>query len=139
VVAHSRDRKHRIDVRPSSREVRAFVDGEVVAETHRALCLFETRHPTRYYIPPEDVRREFLIPSSRTSVCPYKGTASYWSLRVGDRVIEDAVWAYLDPIPECAEIKGYFSFYPEKLTRLDVDAETAELLTQAIPGQGIQT
>jgi len=135
VVAHPRDPDHRIDVRSSSREVRAFVDSEIIAKTHRALCLFETRHPTRYYIPPDDVRREFLIPSRKTSVCPYKGTASYWSLRVGDRVIEDAVWAYLDPLPERADIKGYFCFYPEKLSRLDVEGEPA---TQAAPGQGIE-
>jgi len=116
--------------------VRAFVDGEIVAQTRRALFLSETRHPTRYYIPPEDVRREFLMPSRKTSVCPYKGTATYWSLRVGDRVIEDAVWAYLDPLPERADIRGYFCFYPEKISRLEVEGETT---TQAAPGQEIRT
>jgi uncharacterized protein (DUF427 family) len=137
VVGHPRDPNHRIEVRFSSRKVRAFVDGEMVAHTCRALFLFETRHPTRYYIPAEDVRSEFLIPSRKTSICPYKGTASYWSLRVGDRVIEDAVWAYLDPLPECARIKGYFCFYPEKLSRLEVQGENPNLATQAASRQGI--
>ena len=123
VFGHPRNPQHRVDVRPSSREVRAHVDDEMVARTRRALFLFETGLPTRYYIPPEDVRSEFLIPSRKTSVCPYKGTASYWSLRVGDHMIEDAVWAYLDPLPECPRIKGFFCFYPGKLSRLEVEGE----------------
>lgn len=131
VAGHPRDPNHRIDVRSSSHNVRAFVDGEMVADTRSALSLFETGHPTRYYIPVEDVRSEFLIPSRRTSVCPYKGTANYWSLRVGNRVIEDAVWAYLDPLPECPRIKGHLCFYPEKLSRLEVDGEAPNLPTTA--------
>jgi uncharacterized protein (DUF427 family) len=136
VAVHPRDPHHRIDVRPSSREVRAFVDDEMVAHTRRALFLYETAHPTRYYIPAEDLRSEFLIPSRKTSVCPYKGTASYWSLRVGEHVIEDAVWAYLDPLPECPRIKGHFCFYPEKLGRLEVEGEAPNLPAQAARVQG---
>ena len=100
-----------------------FAGGEMVAQTRRAVFLSETGHPTCYYMPPEDVRREFLIPSRKTSFCPYKGTASYWSLRVGGHVTENAVWAYLEPLPECASIRGLFCFYPEKLSRLEIEGE----------------
>jgi uncharacterized protein (DUF427 family) len=124
-VAHLRDPNHIIEMRPSAREIRVFADGEMVAQTRRAVFLSETGHPTRYYMPPEDVRRELLIPSRKTSFCPYKGTASYWSLRVGDHVTENAVWAYLEPLPECARIRGLLCFYPEKISRLEIDDETS--------------
>jgi uncharacterized protein (DUF427 family) len=125
VFGHARDPHHRVDVRPSSREVRVVFNGETVALTRRGLFLFETGLATRYYIPPEDVRTEFLVGSRRTSTCPYKGQASYWSVRVGDRTAEDAVWAYLDPLPECPRIKGHYCFYPEKIERLLVEGEAA--------------
>ena len=125
IFGHPRDPYHRVDVRPSSREVRVLFNGEMIASTRRALFLFETGLPTRYYIPSADVRAEFLVPSRKTSVCPYKGNASYWSLSVGDRSAEDAVWAYLDPLPECQRIKGHFAFYPDKVERLEVEGEAA--------------
>jgi len=121
IFGHPRDPYHRIDIRQSSREVRVEFAGETVARTRRALFLFETSLPVRYYIPPADVRMDFLTPSRKTTVCPYKGNASYWSLRVGERVADDAVWAYMDPLPECPRIAGHLSFYPEKIDRLEVE------------------
>ena len=88
IVGHPRDPFHRVDVRRSSRPVRIEVDGEVVAETTRARLLYETRLPTRFYLPREDVRVE-LEPSERRSYCPYKGEASYWSVDAGGRRRED--------------------------------------------------
>src|SRR5690554_4868234 len=83
IFGHPRDPYHRVDVRPSSRRVRVIAGGETVAETTSCLMLFETGMPTRYYIPPEDVRQSALTPSSRRSICPYKGNAVYWSLDLG--------------------------------------------------------
>jgi uncharacterized protein (DUF427 family) len=125
VFGHPRDPHHRVDVRPSSRRVRVVFGGEAVAETCRGLFLFETGLPTRYYIPPQDVRMELLEPSSTHTICPYKGTASYRSLRVGERRIKDAVWSYLDPLPECPRIKDHLCFFPEKVDRIDVEGEDA--------------
>lgn len=123
VFGHARDPYHRIDVRPSSREVRGVVANETVALTRRALFVFETGLPTRYYIPPADVRADLLVPSSTRSTCPYKESASYWSVHIGDRLAADAAWAYLDPLPECPRIKGHFCFYPEKVDRLQVEGD----------------
>jgi uncharacterized protein (DUF427 family) len=67
------------------------------------------------------VRMDLLTPTAKVSYCPYKGRASYWSLRVGDREAADAVWAYMDPLPECPRIKGHLCFYPEKVDRIDVE------------------
>lgn len=120
VFGHPCDPFHRVDVRPSTRRVWVVFAGETVADTTRALFLFETGHPTRHYVPPADVRTDLLEATQRKTVCPYKGSASYWTLRVGDRTAPDAVWGYLDPVPECPRIKGYFCFYPEKVEAIEV-------------------
>jgi uncharacterized protein (DUF427 family) len=121
IFGHPRDPHHRVDIRTSGRRVEIGFAGETIASTRRGLFLFETGLPPRYYIPPEDVRTELLSISSTTSICPYKGTASYWHLRAGDGAIDDAVWAYLNPLPDCRRIEGHFCFYPEKVDRIDVE------------------
>jgi uncharacterized protein (DUF427 family) len=123
IFGHARDPRHRVDVLPSSREVRVVSGGEEIARSRRALFLFETGMPTRYYLPPEDVRSEFLQPSRHRTTCPYKGHASYWSIRVRNVFCENAVWAYCDPLPECPRIRGRFCFYPEKVERIEVEGE----------------
>jgi len=121
IFGHPRDPYHRVDVRPSSRFVRVIAGGETIAHTRRAVFLFETGLPTRYYIPAADVRMEFLVPSRKVSTCPYKGQASYWSVRAGDRMVEDAAWAYMSPLPDCPRIAEHICFYPEKVDRLEVE------------------
>ena len=121
IFGHPRDPHHRVDVRPSSRLVEIGFAGTTIASTRRGLFLFETGLPPRHYIPPEDVRIDLLTPSRTTSICPYKGTASYWHLRVSGRAVDDALWAYLDPLPECPRIRGYFCFYAEKVDRMEVE------------------
>jgi uncharacterized protein (DUF427 family) len=126
VFGHPRDPHHRIDVRPSSRRVRVIFAGETVAETIHGLFLFETGLPTRYYIPPADVRMDLLEKTRTQTICPYKGTASYWSIRVGDKYAKDAVWGYLEPLADCPRIAGHLCFYPEKIDRLEVEGEPAK-------------
>ncbi|HTZ34767.1 MAG TPA: DUF427 domain-containing protein [Stellaceae bacterium] len=121
VFVHARDPYKRVDVVNSSRPVEVVVGGATVARTTRARFLYETRLPTRYYIRPEDVRMELLAPSDKTSACPYKGTARYWSVRIGDRVFPDIVWSYPEPIPECPKIKGYLCFFNEQVDEIRLD------------------
>jgi uncharacterized protein (DUF427 family) len=73
--------------------------------------LFETGLPPRYYISPEDV-----LVKSKTTRCPYKGVASYWSVEVGGDRVEDLTWSYQDPIPEAARIKGLLAFLTRRWT-----------------------
>lgn len=115
----------RIDIRPYEGEVRVVFAGEQVAWSKRALALSESGLPLRYYIPPQDVRRDLLTPTATKTRCPFKGIASYWSLAVNGREVADAVWSYLDPIPDCAAIKGYFSFHPEKVDRIEADGKSS--------------
>ena len=124
IFGHPRDPHHRIDVRASSRAVSVRFAGETIAETRRGQFLFETGMPPRYYIPPEDVRIDLLVPTHTTSICPYKGTASYWSIEVGGRLAQDAVWAYTDPLPDAPPVGRLFCFYPEKVDNLDVERTT---------------
>jgi uncharacterized protein (DUF427 family) len=115
-------RGHRITVTPADVHVEVRVGGQKVAESDRPLLLDETGLPTRYYLRREDVRTELLEPTSRTTTCPFKGEASYWSLRVGDEVHDDLVWSYEAPLPEVREIAGRLCFYNEKVD-LIVDGE----------------
>jgi len=121
VFKHARDPYHRVDALRSSRHVQVVVNGEIVADTTRPTLLFETTLPTRYYIPKDDVRTDLLTPTSMASVCPYKGTASYWSLTVGDRTIADAVWSYPHPIAQCPGVEGLLCFFDERVDEIIVD------------------
>ncbi|KUO17833.1 DUF427 domain-containing protein [Streptomyces dysideae] len=98
---------HTITIEQDTRHVRAVHGEQVLAETDRALVLRETGCPPRYYIPAEDVRLDLLKPSDTHTYCPFKGTASYWSLPDA----ADLVWAYPDPKPDVAGIKDHLCFY----------------------------
>jgi uncharacterized protein (DUF427 family) len=115
VFKHARDPYKRIDVLQSSRHVEVFIDGVKVADSVRPRLLFETGLPTRYYLPKLDVQLDLLRPSATTTVCPYKGTAHYWSVALPDRIAEDIVWYYPAPIPEIPKIESHLCFFNEKV------------------------
>jgi uncharacterized protein (DUF427 family) len=125
IYKHARDPYHRVDVVSSSRRVRIEIDGVTVADSARPRMLFETGLPTRFYLPPEDVRMEYLTPTETHSVCPYKGTASYWSVTVNGKTYDDIVWGYPSPVAECPKIEGLACFYNEKVD-VYVDGELQE-------------
>jgi len=102
---------HPVWTEPYPRRVRVFLEGVAVADSDRALLLLEARHLPVYYFPPEDVRTDLLEPTDKSTHCPHKGEASYWSVTVGDRVARNAVWSYQDPLPGRADIKGRMAFY----------------------------
>jgi len=120
VFVHVRDPFKRVDCLPTSRRVTATLEGRVLADTGRAVLLFETGLPTRPYIPLQDVATEFLEPSDLRTQCPYKGEAQYFHLRVGDTFRENAVWYYADPVHEAARIRGLLSFGREFIDSLRV-------------------
>ena len=122
VFVHARDPHKRVDVLASSRHVRVEIAGETVAESRRPFLLFETGLPTRYYLPRDDVRRTLCEPSDLSTHCPYKGVASYWSVKVGNHLAENVVWSYPNPIPEQPKLKDLMCFYNEHVD-LYVDGE----------------
>jgi uncharacterized protein (DUF427 family) len=110
-VGHPRDPFHRIDIVHSSRQVRVETDGELLAESSDPCLLFEPPLPVRYYLPPEDVRRDLLRPSDTRTLCAYKGQASYWSLEGED----DLVWSYPEPLRDAAEVTDRLAFFNERV------------------------
>ncbi len=93
--------------------------GAVLGETNRALELSEDGHAPVIYFPREDIAMAFLDPSSKTSHCPHKGDASYFSIVNKSSVTEDAAWSYEDPIEAVAEIKGYLAFYATDTVKVE--------------------
>ena len=110
-------------VEPSTRRIRVVLGDVTVADTTRALRVLETSHPPVYYIPPEDVRREYLRPSRRQTYCEFKGQASYYDLVVGEREVRDAAWYYPEPDSRFAAIRDHLAFYPGRVDACFVDEE----------------
>lgn len=71
------------------------------------------------------MRRDLLEVSAKETICPYKGFASYWSLRLGDRVVPDAAWSYAQPFEEAMKAPDHLCFLAEGL-RTEVDGEAIE-------------
>jgi len=105
------------------KHLRVEFGGQVVAETTAAYRVLETSHPPTYYFPPEDVRTDFLLPAKGSSICEWKGAASYFDVKVGDRMASRAVWTYLKPKALFVTIAGYFCFYPSKMDVCSVNGE----------------
>lgn len=120
IHTHPRSPYVRIDTLPSSRHVRVLLHGEVLAESHRPVVLVETGLVPRYYLPRVDVRMDLLTPTDAQSHCPYKGTASYWSITAGGVELADAVWGYETPLREAIGVAGLVCFWPEKYADLEV-------------------
>jgi uncharacterized protein (DUF427 family) len=115
VYTHARDPNTRIDILPSERRVRVVIDGVTVADSSNGSFLFETGLPIRYYLPKVDVRMDLMTPTTRSTACPYKGNARYWSATVNGQVHENILWGYDTPLPESQKIAGLVSFYNEKV------------------------
>src|SRR6185295_1614103 len=110
---------------PAAKRLRVEFNGALLADSRRALVLHETRRPPAYYFPAEDVRMELLSRTAHTTHCPFKGDASYWTLKVGERTAENAAWAYEAPYRDAEPIRGYVSFYGNKVSLLDSPHEDA--------------
>lgn len=106
-----------IAANPNRVEVR--VDGLVIADSTRALVMRAPGSPDVQYVPRDDVDMTRLIRSARTTHCPYKGHASYWSIQTGRRVVNDAVWSYEVPYPDVAAIAGHLAFYSDRVDAIE--------------------
>lgn len=107
VLGHLTDPFHRVDIRPTSRHITVTApDGTVLADTTAALLVAETGLPPRFYLPREDV----LVPLTQTetsTVCAYKGAATYWS----GAGVEDVAWSYETPLDGAQRLAGHLSFW----------------------------
>lgn len=109
--------RHYMKLRPIEKVVRISMDGRVLAETRRATRLIEVGsdlYDPPIYVPPEDVRTE-LLPLSRETVCPLKGTATYFAV---PELKTDApvAWSYRTPFGFASRLKGLIAFYADRVT-----------------------
>jgi uncharacterized protein (DUF427 family) len=85
---------------------KASWNGRVIAQSEDVVVV-----EGNVYFPESAVKREHLQPSDTHTVCPWKGTASYWSVVVDGQVNADAAWYYPTPKPEAAQIQGRLAFW----------------------------
>jgi uncharacterized protein (DUF427 family) len=121
LVGHARDPFHRIDARRTSRHIRISIDGQLVAETRRAIALFETGLPTRWYIPRDDVLAELTRNDGHRTTCAYKGHATHWDV-AGESAI---AWSYELPLNDAMPVRSMIAFYNERVD-IEVDGEAEE-------------
>ena len=108
---------------PSGKHVRAVAGGDTIAETSSAIMLLEAGHGPVYYFPRGAVRFDRLVPSNRSTHCPLKGDASYWSVAGGDERLEDIAWSYENPIAAFQSLKSHVAFYWERLEQRFEDGQ----------------
>jgi uncharacterized protein (DUF427 family) len=109
------DATHPITIRPTGSRVTVRVGGNVVAESDNALSLAEASYPVAQYIPLADVDQSVLELTATQTYCPYKGEASYYTVKTADGGAEaDVIWTYDKPYPSVAEIAGHVAFYPDR-------------------------
>ena len=109
---------------PQAGEVRVQFGGELIARSNRAWRVLETSHPPTIYIPRDDVRMELLVPVPRAqSLCEWKGSASYFDLRVDGHRSARAAWTYARPTQAFVAILGAIAFYPSRVDAAFIGAE----------------
>jgi uncharacterized protein (DUF427 family) len=111
---------------PCPRHVRIEFGGQVIADSSRALRVLETSHPPTIYVPPSDWADGVLVPVRRTSVCEWKGRASYFDVVVGSRVEPAAAWAYPSPVEAFAALKDFVAVYPGRMDACWLDDERVQ-------------
>lgn len=105
----------RVRFEPVKGEVVATFGDREIARTKSALRVIEGDYPPVLYLPRSDAQLDQLEPTDQTTFCPFKGTASYFSIREGGPRGVNAVWSYEDPFVEVAEMKDHLAFYEDKV------------------------
>ena len=113
-------------VEDARRHIEVIFNGLTIADSRRAKRVLETSHPPTYYLPHEDVRMEYFVPTPRRTVCEWKGQAVYYDVVVKGRKAENAAWSYPRPTEPFAPIAGYFAIYAYEMDACLVDGEKAE-------------
>ena len=108
-----------IKIRPAAGTWVVRAAGAVLGESSGALELSEGDYPPVIYFPRTDIAMALLDKTEKTTECPRKGTASYYSIEAKNRTLQDAVWSYEDPIEQAAAIKGYLAFQPGDYLQLE--------------------
>jgi uncharacterized protein (DUF427 family) len=109
-----------------TQRLRVVFNSIVIADTVQAYRVLETSHPPAYYLPQTDIAMTYFTQIKRSTFCEFKGAASYWTIQVGDKIAEAAVWGYLNPAPGFEAITGHLSFYAGRMDACYVDDEQVQ-------------
>ena len=115
---------HPITITPAAGRWRAKYSGAVIADSDDALILKEAGYKPAVYFPRADVAMEYMARTERSTNCPYKGDAAYYTVLMNGHIAENAVWTYEQPYPAMAQIEGRLAFYPDKVEVYEVDDAT---------------
>ncbi len=112
---------------PSTEHIQIVFNHEVIVDSRRTWRILETTHPPTYVIPPDDVNMTYLVRSNRQTFCEFKGIATYYTVKVGSRHAENAVWSYAKPSdPRYEPVSGYLGFYAGPMDRCTVNGEVVK-------------
>lgn len=117
---HRRWPEHRVREDRVDTRMQVMVHGELIADSDDVIRVEEDGHPARFYFPREAVNMEKLGNSDTQTECPFKGRASYFNLNAGHVELKDAVWSYLEPYDEHADLQQRLAFYDDKLPEIEV-------------------
>lgn len=110
----------------STKRIQVIFNGATLADSTNAYRVLETSHPPVYYIPPADIKMEYLTPSRQQTFCEWKGVAQYYTLVVGDKQAANAAWYYPNPTGNFTAIQEYVAFYPSLMDACYVDGERVQ-------------
>lgn len=112
---------HPISVTAAAKRWRAKFQGHVIADSAGAVVLQESTYPAVVYFPRESVSMDYLARTAHATHCPYKGDASYYTLKMDGHIAENAVWTYETPYPALSAIANFVAFYPNHVEVYEVD------------------
>ena len=99
----------------TSKRLQIIFNNTTIANSNRAYRVLETSHPPVYYIPPQDIKMEYLTTAPGSSWCEWKGEANYYTLTVGNKQAKKVAWYYPRPTPNFAPIQNHVAFYPSPM------------------------
>jgi uncharacterized protein (DUF427 family) len=117
---HKQDPNHKVREEKPNERVEVFLDGQKIADSTDVVKVLEDQQPPRFYIPRKDVQMNALEKSDSTYDCPFKGHAQYYSLKMGERKLDDAIWSYEQPYDEHMDIKDRMAFYTDKYPEITI-------------------
>ncbi|BAY40205.1 hypothetical protein NIES2111_45880 [Nostoc sp. NIES-2111] len=110
----------------TNKHIQIIFNGVIIADTQNAKRVLETSHPPSYYLPPEDIKMEYLFLTPQSSFCEWKGSAGYYTIRVEDKEVQNAAWFYSNPTSQFASIKAHVAFYAHLMDACYVNGEKVE-------------
>ncbi len=110
---------HTITLSDGTARVRLIHKGTVIADTQNAIILKEGTYPERHYIPKADIAMDRLTATDRSTHCPFKGDARYWSVTVDGETVDNVAWAYDAPFDEMARLADHIAFDTDRLDSVE--------------------